>query len=824
MEITFDIEANNLLNEDSIDYEASPFKLKDTFKTHSIVVEEHLTGKLVAFYDGDKILLDGRTYEGDGEYTTTLEGYPPVEYEHFQLGEFRSYVENNPLSVVVGHNIINFDLLLCKLQYGMDYEVEPDSWCGKEVRIDDTMVISKTQNADRFGGHSLDNLGKKVGLRKVEFRKELKPENRFKVFAPDMLYYNIVDVRVNTKVHKYLKEEAGTWDWQDSLSLEKAVAEIVTRQEHRGFDFNRKLADECVAELDLLKEEAKAKVEPVLPNKTPTKKFLGDVTPPSEQFKKDGKRNVRLEKFVAKHGGEFIKVKDTGLDSQDYQVKLFGKVHSLPIPSEPMITEVPCGIDDTTPIKEWLVGLGWIPSEWNERDLTMYADKKKGKLPPDKFKDAVDRYVDQTLNSTLKKERCGYIRIPPSQLKDKLLSHDTSRPLKVATNPKFTKGQDKEICPNLEKLSETFPYATDIVKYLTYKHRRNSILGGGLDWEDGEEAEKGYLAFVRKDGRIPTPADTCGAATSRFTHRVVANIPRNTSLYGDKMRALFGVSKGFFQLGYDFDSLEAKIEADAVYKYPGGKEYGYSLTAEKPNDCHSTLARELTEILGYEFSRGNAKNVKYGCSYNAQPARIAKTVGCSQEVAKVVFDTFWNRAYPLKVLKERMVQYWETKGEKKFLLGLDGRKLPVRSKGNVINTRFQSSGVICAKRAMVIHDRKLKAEGMSVDFFKDDWKTREFCQQLIAYHDEAQLEVSSSMVKFKTFEEKEDAIAWKKRQEDKTGKRLSDVGHINGKWYVGYCRAGELAVEAVKEAGEYYKLNVELTAGYMLGDSWSTCH
>lgn len=63
------------------------------------------------------------------------------------------------------------------------------------------------------------------------------------------------------------------------------------------------------------------------------------------------------------------------------------------------------------------------------------------------------------------------------------------------------------------------------MEYLTYKHRRNSILGGGLEWDEEEEAEKGYMAYIREDGRIPTPADTCGAATSRMKHRVCANIP-----------------------------------------------------------------------------------------------------------------------------------------------------------------------------------------------------------------------------------------------------------------------------------------------------------
>lgn len=90
--------------------------------------------------------------------------------------------------------------------------------------------------------------------------------------------------------------------------------------------------------------------------------------------------------------------------------------------------------------------------------------------------------------------------------------------------------------------------------------------------------------------------------------------------------------------------------------------------------------------------------------------------------------------------------------------------------------------------------------------------------------DESQLEVSSSLVKFKLFETEDEAKEWKSKTEASTGKRLSDVGHSKKGYYVGYCRAGELAVEAVDLAGKYYNLNVSLTAGYMLGSDWGSCH
>lgn len=813
MIITYDIETNGLLNSDSIDYCASPYKLKDSFKMHCVVVEEHDTGKIVAFYNGPKYIFDGRKYEEVvGKHTYVLENYLDQEYDHYQLSEFVSYIKDNPVSKVIGANIINFDLLACKLYFDMEYEVEPDKWCGKSLEISDTMVTSKALNPDRIGGHSLDSLSQKTGIQKREFRKHMDASIRFEDMAADLIYYCIYDVKSNTQVYKMLEIEKGDWDWADAISLEKSVAEIITRQEHRGFDFKTERAIELVRDLDEKLEALRSEVEPVLPPKPLAKTRMDFFTPPTKQFLKSGELNANIKKFVEKHGGS--------IDEETKKATIFGVEYELPMPAEPLLTEVPSTLKDTTHIKEWLVSkFHWNPSAWKERDLT--CDAKKNRLTPEKFVAAVERYVEQTLASPFCKYRLEHLNLNKSNFKAKLLAKGCAKSFKVLTNPTLTVGQEKEICPGLIALESSFPHARKLADFLTYSHRRNSILGGGYDpEEDDDEHESGFMPNVREDGRIPTPADTCGAGTSRFKHRLVANIPRNTSLYGEEMRSLFGVGKGYVQLGYDFDSLEAKIESHYVYRYKGGPEYGISLTAEKPNDCHTVLARRISAIIGREFPRNSAKSVKYGCSYNAQVARVAKIVGCDLETAQIIFDEFWTLANPLKELKDRMQQYWETTGQKKFLIGIDKRKLPIRSKGNVINTAFQSAGVICAKRAMVIHDRKLKAEGMSVDFFKDDWKSKKYCQQMIAYHDEAQSELTRELVKFKMFDTEKEA-----KEFSEEGKIWSDVGHAkDGRFFRSWCRAGELAAESVKEAGQYYKLNVELTAGYVIGSGWDNCH
>lgn len=718
MRAVFDIEANGLLDHTTIDYTASPYKLKDSFKIHCVVVKDKDTGKKYKFVQ-----------------------------EEVKSSRLIDLLKKT--TEIITQNGINYDMLaLFKLYLGIDYEVNEDmtiTMFGRKIAIRDTLVISKALNPDRYGGHSLDEWGKRLGVNKIDWRAEAvelglieynAPKGaEFLEFHPKMVDYCERDVDVTDMVDNYLISEMGDWNWKDALCLEHKVADIITRQQHRGFWFDKELAEANVRELDEKMEQIKEVVEPLLPPKPMGVTKLKAYIPPKIQFKKNGDVSAVMEKWVEKH---FSSVRKCG---EKYHVTLYGKDYQLPLKADaPVLTHEPATVKDTTHIKGWLVELGWRPTQYKERDLT--CDAKKNKLSQEKFEAAVQRYVEQTLNSPFCKDRCAELGVTRAKLEAKLMNHDIKRPLKVYTNPTITVGMEKEVDPALLELADQFPHAKLISEYLTYAHRRNSILGGGVDPDDidddDEFAGKGFMAAERiaVDHRIPTPADTCGAGTSRFKHRLVANIPRVTSLYGDKMRALFGVDvkDGFIQLGYDFDSLEAKIEAHYTYKYEGGPEYGISLTAEKPNDCHSVLAKKISEILGRTFPRSTAKNVKYGCSYNAQVARVAKTVGCSLEDAQIIFDTFWEQAFPLKQLKENMQKYWETKGQKKFLLGIDGRKLPIRSKGNVINTAFQSAGVICAKRAMVIHERYLKEEGMYVDFFRDDWKDADFCQQLIAYH------------------------------------------------------------------------------------------
>jgi hypothetical protein len=709
----FDIEASGLLDESTVDYTTSPWKLKDTFTVHCIVAINIDTKEVTYF----------------------------VQQECYT--KFRQWVKEN-VDTIIAHNGINYDLMVCQAAFDMEFtlgfEGVSSTWDNKPVEIIDTYVLSKTLFPDR-AGHSIDYFGGLVGEAKIDWRAKAielglieynAPKGaEFSTYHPEMLVYNERDVSVNIKTYHYLMKEWGDWDWGNSFELEQYVAWVIARQSHRGFWFNRELALSNVAELDALLEKHRSIVEPHLPEKPMGKTKLKEFTPPSVQFKKDGTPSAHIIKWVAKHGGELKQIMSSGI----YFTTLYGRYFELPI-EVPIKTHEPASINDSTFIKGFLVTQGWEPTNVKEKDLTL--DSKKQKLSPEKYKETVERYVNQTLESPFCKLRLEKLGATRSTLKAKLLKHDLTRPLKVLTNPTFTIGQEKQIDPTLEALNSKFPYVQNIVEWLTYNHRRNSILGGGFELDEEDEAETGFLPNVREDGRIPTPADTCGAATGRMKHKLVCNIPRVTSLYGEPIRSLFGVGDGkeYLQYAFDFASLEAMIESHYCWRYDKSenKDYCNSLVQEKPNDVHTKTAEKITDMIKESFSRSNAKSVKYCCSYGGQAPKVAKTVGCPEELGQKIFDAFWEAASPLANFKEALTRYWETAGKKKFIIGIDGRKINSRSKHSLVNSAFQSAGVICAKRSMVYQDIAFREKGISVNFWKEDWKNKPYVQQLIAYH------------------------------------------------------------------------------------------
>ena len=173
----------------------------------------------------------------------------------------------NKADVLIGHNIIGFDIPVISKLHGVDLS--------KTKVIKDTLVMSRLFNPVRENGHSLKTWGYILNIPKDE-----KPED-WDTYTPTMLTYCQRDVVLNEKTYQYLLEEGEDFD-EESIQLEHAVTSVLKEQEDTGFLFNEKEALLLVA---LLKErmfEVEQEVQKVFQPK------MVDVKEVFPKLKKDG--------------------------------------------------------------------------------------------------------------------------------------------------------------------------------------------------------------------------------------------------------------------------------------------------------------------------------------------------------------------------------------------------------------------------------------------------------------------------------------------------------------------------------------------------------
>lgn len=786
---TVDIETSGLLS-DMVDYSSMPYKLKTDAKIWVISVCDISENKVVSLSN------DNITRESVEELL-------------------------RPYDTIVLQNGLSFDLPALQLFGLIDYKIgylgERDLLNGKEVRILDTLIMSRFINPDRLGGHSLGAWGNRVGSSKTDYRgdlvelgvidKSLPKGEEFRFFHPLMVEYCEQDTIVTAHTYReLLKEYKGYTTAKMGLQLEHKLADLAVSRENLGFWFDKDLAIKNLEFLNKTMEELANSVNPILPKKKKTKTDISNFTPPKQQFKKDGTLSNHMLNF-------FKKMDITEYSEEDKWFKYKGNVYECPY-EYPLEWEEEATIDDLDVVKHTLIDKGWVPTEWKDRDLT--KDSKKQVIPIEKRRKALEKYVEETLSGKYKDQRLDILGLNEDNLLSKL-SKDIlgNRAVKVPTSPCIKVGVTKEMCPNLIKLGEEVSFAKEVADYYTYRHRRSAIAGGDtteLDFED-DIPETGYLAQMREeDGRIPTPAIEIGASTHRFKHIGVANVPRVSSLFGKEMRALFGAGKGNIQFAYDFASLEARIEGHYVYPYEGGEELAVSLLAEKPNDIHS-----LTGIkMG--IPRDQAKSVNYAILYGASANKFVKMLGMTKSEAEAFYTNYWDSNPALKQLKADKDKEWMQSG-KKYITSIDGRRINIRSQHSILNALFQSAGVICAKYVNVLTAKRAEEYGLKINVFKD--KPNFAC--MISYHDEENYLTNSEIVKFKTFKSKEEAKEFVNKW---GGEQLGAIQEIKkGVFFVALPSLASKAVTgAISDVEKLFNLKVPLGIEIQCGSNWSETH
>lgn len=790
--LVVDIEASNLLA-NMLDFSSLPYKMNSEASLWCVVIRDVDTDEVISLSSPS-----GNTITKD-QMKEAFEG----------------------VTEVIAHNGIKFDFIALDLFGVLDYEVgylgKPDKLFGKEVKITDTLIRSRLFNPDRYGGHSLDAWGKRLGNFKDDFRQQsidagliaanAPKGEEFRQYSDIMLSYCQQDTLVTKLVYLELEQEFQAYaKWAKPEKLENKLADLAIRRESYGFWFDKEAAIACLEDLQEKMQTLADKVNPILPPKPMNKGTLKAYTPPKNQLKQDETPTAHMKNFAAKHGAEI-----------DGDLFIYnGYARKMPF-EEPIETHEVASIDDLDHVKMHLINLGWKPTEFKVRDLT--KDSKKQSISYEKRVAAMDTWLNQTFDEGKYKEArlleldMGYSK---ASIRAKLLKKlSDNKPVRIPTSPAVRVGVEKELCPNLVALGDKVSFANDFSLYLTYRHRKSSIAGGDIDDMDFDEEapNTGFLSMYRDiDGRVATPAIEIGASTNRYRHIGVCNIARASSIYGKEMRSLFGCGEGMVQLGFDFSSLEARIQGHYILPF-NGDELAEQLLASKPNDIHSLNAKKLG------IPRDQAKSVSYALMYGAAYQKLKKMLGLTDEQAKALFDAYWDAVEPLKNLRDAVGISWEARG-KSFVIGVDGRKIVTRSKHSLLNALFQSGGVICAKYSTVFIYQLLEEQGYKCNPFKD--KTIDICG-MIEYHDECQLAVNPKLIQYKIFKTEDELKEFESNWE---GEQLgSAVEGKNGTLVVALPNPVSKAItKAIDMAVEEVKLKVPLGCEWVVHKNWYGCH
>jgi hypothetical protein len=190
---------------------------------------------------------------------------------------------------VIGHNIIGYDIPAVERLLGVSFD---------NIKITDTLVLSRLYNPSLEGGHSLGKWGERLKFPKGDY-------NDWTALTPEMVGYCQQDCRVTQRLYELLVgklEEFGS----ESIDLEHNVQNEIVKQISNGWLLDQRRAFDLLATLQEKKNELEDMVREVF---LPLPTFIKVVKP---KYKKDGGLSSVGLKFLGDlwvHvGGDFSRV------------------------------------------------------------------------------------------------------------------------------------------------------------------------------------------------------------------------------------------------------------------------------------------------------------------------------------------------------------------------------------------------------------------------------------------------------------------------------------------------------------------------------------
>lgn len=327
----------------------------------------------------------------------------------------------------------------------------------------------------------------------------------------------------------------------------------------------------------------------------------------------------------------------------------------------------------------------------------------------------------------------------------------------------FTPGGQPKVCEeNLETVPDTAKEAKELGTYLMLKSRMKVI----SNWFD-------YYNPVTR--RVHGDTISLGASTHRMAHRnpQMGNIPavrhdtqgNLIANYGADMRSCWSVEdpEKWCMVGTDIAGIQLCLLAHLM----NDKAYIDAITSgdkKKGTDIHSVNMNILREVFP-TCTRDNAKTFIYALLFGAGGKRLGQIFGADAKKGQLAKDTLFNRIPGFKRVED-MCRQAERRG---YITAIDGRRISTPTSHFALPALLQGNEAIVMKQVLITT--------------KEDAKHLTW-NQLAVVHDEIQAEVLREQAK----------------------------------------ELGEITVNAIRKAGEFFKLNCPLDGESKIGNNWMETH
>ena len=227
-----------------------------------------------------RIVLD---IETDGLDATTIWVCVCMDLDSKQLYVFHDTEEERlqckqlleSADIVIGHNVINFDLPVLHRLWDVDIPVQ---------RVRDTLVMSRLAKQSREGGHSLASLSQTTEDQKGHHED-------WSQWSQEMEDYCKQDVIVTAEVYSKVAKELQNFS-KDSVKIEHWSQYLLQRQQDNGFLLN---IEEAIRLRSILDEEYMSLIEE-LRRTFPDRKVYGEEY--VLRYSKDGKLHKACQRMI----------------------------------------------------------------------------------------------------------------------------------------------------------------------------------------------------------------------------------------------------------------------------------------------------------------------------------------------------------------------------------------------------------------------------------------------------------------------------------------------------------------------------------------------